>query len=101
MNIFKNLVLLFVVGLICLVFLEFSMRLLKLHGDTDPTYIIESDELPFQMKPNTTAKSIYGKEFSINNHGLRGPNFVKDKSSDIYRIMFLGDSVAFGFCVDY
>lgn len=101
MNIFKNLVLLFVVGLICLVFLEFSMRLLKLHGDTDPTYIIESDELPFQMKPNTTAKSIYGKEFSINNHGLRGPNFVKDKSSDIYRIMILGDSVAFGFCVDY
>ena len=68
MNIFKNLVLLFVIGLICLVFLEFSMRLLKLHGDTDPTYIIESDELPFQMKPNTTAKSIYGKEFSINNH---------------------------------
>lgn len=101
MNILKNLLLLTIVSIVCLLFLESITRILKIHGDTDPTYIIESDFLPFQMKPNTRSVSVYGKEFIINNLGLRGPQIEIHKEPDVKRILLLGDSVTYGYCENY
>ena len=101
MNILKNMLLLLVVSIICIAFLEFASRVLKLHGDTDPTYYLSDPVLPFIMKPNSQSKSIYGKILRINNYGLRGPDIDLSKEINKKRILILGDSVAFGYCVNY
>lgn len=94
-------VLLLIASIICVAFLEFASRVLKLHGDTDPTYYLSDPVLPFLMKPNSQGKSIYGKILRINNHGLRGPDIDLFKDIDKKRILILGDSVTFGYCLDY
>ncbi len=101
MNFLKNISLLLIISLICIICLEIASRALKLHSDTDPTYIMDDPVLPFSMKPNSQSKSIYGKIFKINNHGLRGPDFYKFKKDEIKRILILGDSVTYGYCVNY
>lgn len=101
MNQIKNIVLLLIVSIICIAFLEFASRALKLHGDTDPTYYLSHPVLPFLMKPNSQSKSIYGKILRINNHGLRGPDIDLYKEINKKRILILGDSVTFGYCLDY
>jgi hypothetical protein len=101
MNLLKNMVLLLIASIICVAFLEFASRVLKLHGDTDPTYYLSDPVLPFLMKPNSQGKSIYGKILRINNHGLRGPDIDLFKDIDKKRILILGDSVTFGYCLDY
>lgn len=101
MGFLKNLLLFFVASLICIAFLEISSRILKLHGDTDPTYILNDTVMPFSMKPDSSSKSIYGKNFRINNHGLRGPDFHLSRKDQVKRILILGDSVAYGYCVNY
>ena len=94
-------VLLLIASIICVAFLEFASRVLKLHGDTDPTYYLSDPVLPFLMKLNSQGKSIYGKILRINNHGLRGPDIDLFKDIDKKRILILGDSVTFGYCLDY
>lgn len=101
MNFFKNIMLLIIAMIICVAFLEFASRILKLHSDTDPTYILNDPVLPFSMRPNSQSRSIYGKNFRINNHGLRGPDFNLLKEINKKRILFLGDSVTYGYCVNY
>ncbi len=56
-------------------------------------------DLIFSLKPEQDAFTA-DKQALINERGLRGPIYNYEKSSGVTRIMFLGDSVTFGFGVD-
>lgn len=48
--------------------------------------------------PNTDGR-LMGVDVSINSHGLRGPEIEKAKAPGVFRILFLGDSITFGWGV--
>ncbi len=56
-------------------------------------------DLIFSLKPNDGAFTA-DKPALINKRGLRGPIYNYEKRIGVTRIMFLGDSVVFGFGVD-
>lgn len=66
----------------------------------------ERESIPFTLKPNI--KNFhhigYTHEFdhfiSTNSWGIRGKDFKKEKESGIFRILFLGDSMPFGWGVE-
>lgn len=65
----------------------------------------KSDTLPFSLLPNTTTTHIGNThEFSYtiktNSKGYRMEDFTEEKPYDEYRILMLGDSLAFGFGVE-
>lgn len=57
----------------------------------DSTYIKYDEKNVRKLEPNQHYTTI-----NINSHGFRGPEIEKDKPDDIYRIMVLGGSTAFG-----
>ena len=60
------------------------------------TTIFEKDaELGWKLRPN--AEDVWcGKKVKINAKGLRGPDIPYQKAENVFRILFLGDSVTFG-----
>ena len=52
-----------------------------------------------RLVPNTTT-TYMGKTVTINSEGLRNPEVSRQKAESGYRILVLGDSVAFGWGVD-
>ncbi|MBI4058158.1 SGNH/GDSL hydrolase family protein [Candidatus Gottesmanbacteria bacterium] len=70
-------------------------------------YIFEdSDILPFTLKKNVSQfrHIAFTREFthlvSTNSHATRGNEFTGVKPADTYRILFLGDSITFGWGVE-
>ena len=65
-----------------------------------PTSIFEEDdELGWKLKPN--AEGVWGKELiKVNGKGLIGPELDYMKKEGAYRILYLGDSVTFGYRLD-
>lgn len=64
------------------------------------------ETIPFTLKPNYVARS-FSQEYpgelvthSINQWGLRGPDFPLAKQADEFRILILGDSYTFGVYVE-
>lgn len=98
--------------------LEGAFRLLGLrgfHGQRSVTRLLEAvppeerlDGLRYQVRPNQIATMRYendprgyfgprgGVFVAINSHGLRGPEFSREKPDGVLRIAVLGDSFTFG-----
>lgn len=49
----------------------------------------------YEATPNTTGRG-WGTEISINSHGFRGNEYAVEKPPGIFRIVVIGDSIAFG-----
>jgi hypothetical protein len=60
------------------------------------TIFIRDDKLGWKLKPGVKAKW-GGEEIEINQKGLRGPELPYEKNKETTRILYLGDSVTFGF----
>lgn len=87
-----------VFGIIIALFMaEIILRVTAPHNDTYPIDIIPHTNLPYRMKPDSHAKSIYGIDISTNSLGFRDGEF--DPDSSIRRILVLGDSTTFGYGV--
>ncbi|MBF0301161.1 MAG: hypothetical protein HQK51_20805, partial [Oligoflexia bacterium] len=54
-----------------------------------------------QHRPNSYFKDLYGVEVKINSKGLRDYEYTYNKSKDVYRILVLGDSITFGWGVNF
>jgi lysophospholipase L1-like esterase len=76
---------------------EIICRIIPFSNDSDPTYKLAHDILPYAMKPNSESTSIHGNLIKINSHGLRDHEYSFEKAEGIFRILVLGDSVEFGF----
>ena len=56
--------------------------------------------LRYELKPNL--KTMYaGHELATNSEGFRGPEYSIQKEKNTYRVIFIGDSVAFGKFVSF
>lgn len=65
----------------------------------------KSEVVPFSLKPNLQTNHLgYTREFDhsvrINNLGFRGEDITFKKPENTFRILFLGDSMTFGWGVD-
>ena len=60
---------------------------------------VQDKELGWKLRPNAENRW-GGKWIKINSKGLRGPELDYDKSANITRILYLGDSVTFGWGVE-
>jgi lysophospholipase L1-like esterase len=69
--------------------------LLRIFDFADPPVFEENPDYGYLMKPNQWV-STWGHRFHINRAGFRGIEFATSKSSDTYRIAFLGDSITYG-----
>jgi lysophospholipase L1-like esterase len=60
------------------------------------TVFITDDDLGWKLRPNYQGQ--WGDvEVQINNKGLRGPEIPYERKSKAFRILYLGDSVTFGY----
>ena len=81
------------VGLLPIVALDFALRPFVV---PKTTLFVEDRELGWRMKPNTLAE--WGEvRVTTNARGLRGPEVAHEKPPGVRRVLFLGDSVTFGF----
>lgn len=81
-----------------LTLLEFMLRpFAELNAKTS---IFERDEtLGWKLRPG--AEDEWGGVFvRINGKGLRGPELDYDRSEGMLRVLYLGDSVTFGYCIE-
>jgi lysophospholipase L1-like esterase len=94
-----NLLLVFCSLLLPLLVAEASLRLT--HHKT-----ISFDDRSFRQsawafKPNTSAESYVGVPVRINNLGMRGADTTAAKPPGVFRILGVGDSITFGYGVEY
>ena len=61
----------------------------------DPPVFVGHPEIGYLLKPSQDA-STRGHRFHINQFGLRGADFAMPKPANVYRIVFVGDSVTYG-----
>ena len=96
MKFITNILTLFFGIILALIVGEFLCRILIPYNDTNPIDIIAHPKLPYLMKPDSKAVSIYGVEIRTNSFGFRGkePPIIRGKT-----VMILGDSTTFGYGV--
>lgn len=82
----------------CSVFLFFSVIELSIRPFVflSTTLFVKDDEIGWRFRPNAH-DYLGGVKAKINGKGLRGPELDYTKESGVKRILFLGDSVTFGF----
>ncbi len=81
-----------------LVLLELALRPFAAISEPLTTIFLRDDELGWRLKPN--AEDLWGNvRVRVNGKGLRGPELDYAKPSGVSRILYLGDSVAFGFMI--
>jgi hypothetical protein len=76
---------------------EIICQIIPFSNDSDPTYKLAHDILPYSMKPNSESTSIHGNLIKINNHGLRDHEYSYEKAEGTFRILVLGDSIEFAY----
>ncbi len=103
----------FIAILLFFVILEIVLLLVGFSGRADdttfvlnpewdyPEYFLKDHDLFWRFRPNQIIKSDFfvEGEYHINNHGLRGPDFSREKTPGVYRIVCLGNSCTFGWRV--
>lgn len=69
-------------------------------GASSKTWIfMKDDELGWRLRPNASDKW-GGVPVRINSKGVRGPEIPHEKGGEAYRILYLGDSITFGFGIE-
>ena len=96
-SILTNSILIFISLAFSIAIVEIICRIIPFSNDSDPTYKLAHDILPYSMKPNSESTSIHGNLIKINSHGLRDHEYSYEKAEGTFRILVLGDSVEFGF----
>jgi lysophospholipase L1-like esterase len=96
-SILINSVLIFISLTFAVAIAEIICRIIPFSNDSDPTYKLAHDVLPYSMKPNSEATSIHGNSIRINSHGLRDNEYPYAKEKGTFRILVLGDSIEFGY----
>ncbi|NWF39491.1 SGNH/GDSL hydrolase family protein [Mariprofundus sp. NF] len=96
-KLFQNGLLFFFSIAVAILLAEAVCRIIPLSNDSDPTYKLAHEVLPFVMKPNSESISIHGHVLKINSHGLRDFEYSYEKEKGVFRILVLGDSVTFAF----
>jgi lysophospholipase L1-like esterase len=87
--------LLLLVGVLPVVLVDLALRPFVV---PKTTLFVEDRELGWRMKPDTVAE--WGEvRVATNARGLRGPDVAYAKPPGVRRVLFLGDSVTFGFGV--
>jgi lysophospholipase L1-like esterase len=77
--------------------LEFGIRFMHLVPDNAPIrYVSMPGDEAFSPAPGSSGRSIYGVLHRINALGLRGSERSVEKREGVFRILALGDSVAYG-----
>jgi lysophospholipase L1-like esterase len=106
-KIIKNLVVLIVTLIICLIGLELAVRVIYPRVNVsvlDKEVFIEDDLLGYKLKPNVNIdKVVLGQKYATrsNKMGLRNDADYDNKiHKNVLRILGLGDSVAYGFGVN-
>ena len=79
---------------------EIVCRIIQITNDTDPTYKLAHEVLPFVMKPNSESVSHHGHLIKINSHGLRDYEYPYEKADGVFRVLVLGGSLAFAYGID-
>lgn len=98
-SIFINFILILASLIFTIAVAEVMCRIIPLSNDSDPTYKLAHDVLPYSMKPNSEAISIHGNTIKINSHGLRDYEYSYEKAEGVFRILVLGDSIEFAYGV--
>ncbi len=81
-----------------LALLELALRPFAAASEPLPTIFLRDDTPGWRLKPN--AEDLWGNvRVRVNGKGLRGPELDYAKPSGVSRILYLGDSVAFGFMI--
>lgn len=89
-----NLLLSFLTLFTPITILELTLR--PLYHKQKTTIYIEDDDLGWRLKPNS--RDVWGGvRVEINGKGLRGPELAYVKKPGVKRILYLGDSVTFGY----
>ncbi len=96
MKYISNFLTLFFGVIVALILGEFLCRILIPYNDTNPIDMIAHPKLPYLMKPNSKAVSIYGVEIRTNSFGFRGKESPSIRGKTV---MVLGDSTTFGYGV--
>lgn len=55
----------------------------------------QSQDRKYEAIPNANA-FVWGTQYHINSYGFRGKEYKTEKDKNVYRIVILGDSIAFG-----
>jgi lysophospholipase L1-like esterase len=87
--------LLVLAGLLPILLLDFGLRPFV---DPKTSVFVEDPELGWRMRPDAVGEW-GGVEVRVNRRGLRGPAVEDRKPPGVRRLLFLGDSVTFGFGV--
>lgn len=103
----KDLVLKFMLSLFAIFLplstLENCLRPIADFKPKNTTIFIKDEELGWRLKPNTEdywGTSSRRVKVKINNKGLRGPELSYNKDPNAFRILYLGDSVTFGYSLE-
>lgn len=76
----------------------------KTDTDKEPNIGVLDKDLGWALKPNSQAwrvTSEYEVLYSINSKGIRDKEILPVNSSDVFRILALGESTVFGQCINY
>ena len=89
-----NLLLSVLVVLVPLLLVELALKPFMLKT----TLFVPDSDLGWKLKPNTE-DAWFGVMVKINGKGLRGPELDYEKPAEVTRMLYLGDSVPFGYRV--
>lgn len=78
--------------------LEAGLRPFTPRLGKDTALFVKDDDLGWRLRPSTTQRW-GGVNVTVNAKGLRGPALPYDKPAGAVRILYLGDSVVFGYSV--
>lgn len=93
---FAEILLFVLAGLLPFLIVDFGLRPFVV---PKTTLFVQDDDLGWKMKPN--ARDEWGETIvSTNSKGLRGPEVDYARRPGVARVLFLGDSVTFGYRVE-
>jgi GDSL-like Lipase/Acylhydrolase family len=101
---YVNYILVLVSSLIGVLAGETVLRIAGFHGVKDWTVAdvlyVENSVLNYRLRPNSLSTD--GKiTYQLNDQGFRDLKRQQEKASSVYRVLVLGDSVAFGYKVEF
>lgn len=95
----EKLTLAWLVLIVPLTALELACRPFAPYLSKETSLFVRDDDLGWRMRPN--AKELWGGvTVRTNGKGLRGPQLSYDKPPGVFRVLYLGDSVAFGYGIE-